>query len=117
MKITERDKDYLASILDHCDRIEAAVSRFGNTIEEYLKDADYRDAVMMNIFQIGEASNQLSEECKEALAEIPWNKVYGTRNRIAHAYIKVDDHIIWDVVTNDIPELKATIIKHVGNLD
>ena len=115
--ISERDKDYLASILDHCDRIESAVERFGATLEDYLKDADFRDVTMMNVFQIGEASNNLSEDCKELISEVPWGKIYGTRNRIAHAYLKVDDEIIWDVVVKDIPNLRKSITKRVGNLD
>ena len=115
--LSERDKDYLAGILDHCDRVEAAIMRFGDTLESFLSDADYRDVIMMNIFQIGEAVNCLSDECKETISEIHWHKIYGIRNRIAHAYLKVDDEIIWDAAINDIPVLKEMIIKHAGDLD
>ena len=114
--LSERDKDYLAGILDHCDRIEAAISRFGDTLEAFLADADFRDVVMMNIFQIGEGSNSLSDDCKEMISEIPWHKIYGIRNRIAHAYLKVDDEIIWDAAVNDVPALKEAIVSHVGDL-
>ena len=105
-RFSERDVDYLASILDHCDRVLDAKERFGNTFDEFERDADYRDSVMMNIFQIGEAANRLTDECKDKLSEVPWHQIYGTRNVIAHGYIKVDDAIIWNTILNDIPQLK-----------
>ena len=51
-KFSERDLDNLAAILDYCDRIDIIVKRFGNTIEQFRRDADFRDASMMNIFEI-----------------------------------------------------------------
>ncbi len=53
-ELSERDKDNLAAILDYCDRISSIVERFGNSFEKYSTDANYRDAVLMNVFQIGE---------------------------------------------------------------
>ena len=53
-ELSERDKDNLAAILDYCDRISSIVERFGDSFEKYGADADYRDAVLMNVFQIGE---------------------------------------------------------------
>ncbi len=47
----------------------------------------------MNVFQIGEASNRLSDECKENMSLIPWYEIYGTRNVIAHGYVKVKNEI------------------------
>ena len=113
-KISDRDMDNLAAILDYCDRINDIVERFGNTLEQYCGDADFRDAAMMNIFQIGEISNRLSDECKEELSAIPWNAIYGTRNIIAHGYVSVNDEIIWNVIEKDIPELQEEINNKTG---
>ena len=112
--INERDKDTLAAILDYCDRINNIVERFGKAKGIFLKDADFRDAAMMNIFQMGEASNRLSDECKEILCDIPWHEIYATRNVIAHGYVKVDDEIIWDVIVNDIPKVVKEINDKTG---
>ena len=108
-EFSDRDKDNLAAILDYCDRINSIVERFGNSFEKYNADADYRDAVLMNVFQIGEASNRISDECKEAMNTIPWHEIYGTRNVIAHGYVKVKNEIIWDIIERDIPLLKKEI--------
>ena len=105
----ERDTLYLLRISEYCERITEAVARFGNSFESFVFDADYRDVICMNIFQIGELANQLSEEFKESNDNLPWDQMYGIRNRLAHAYIKVDDKIIWDTVQYDIPKLKEKI--------
>ena len=112
--ISERDIDNLSAILDYCDRIHSITERFGNSYEQYRADADYQDAVMMNVFQIGEATNRLSDECKETLDMIPWHEIYGTRNVIAHGYVKVKDEIIWKIVERDIPILTKEITEKVG---
>ena len=115
-KFSERDIDYLNSILDHCDRIEQLKERFGDSFDVFANDPAYIDAALMNIFQIGELSNQLSDECREAFNETPWHQIYGTRNIIAHAYVKVDNTIIWNIIAYDIPRLKKEINKKTGIL-
>ena len=115
-QFSERDIDCLNAILDHCDRIEKLKERFGDSFEIFAKDPAYIDAALMNIFQIGELSNQLSDECREIFSETPWHQIYGTRNIIAHAYVKVDNMIIWNIISYDIPRLKKEINKKTGIL-
>ena len=109
MIIEDRDKSYLQRMLEYCERIEEAKQRFGTTFEQYIEDADYRDVVCMNIFQIGELANQISDETQNKLKDIPWAQMYAIRNILAHAYIKIDDKIVWDTIENDIPKLKERL--------
>ena len=108
-ELSGRDKDNLAAILDYCDRIISIVERFGSSFEQFNQDEDYRDAVLMNVFQIGEATNRLSDDCKEIMNSVPWHEIYGARNVIAHGYVKVKNEIIWEIVEEDIPLLKQEI--------
>jgi uncharacterized protein with HEPN domain len=41
--------------------------------------------------------------------EIPFAKIYGTRNRITHAYEEVDMGIVWNLVLYDVPALQPVI--------
>lgn len=107
--INPKDIDVLTRIHNHCIRIEDAQNRFGNTLEAFSNDADYQDVVNMNILQIGELSNDVSDETKAMLEDIPWRKIYGIRNIMAHAYIIVESKTIWETVVNDIPELKSRL--------
>ena len=107
--LRERDIDCLLRILDYCDRIEAFVDRFGREFTRYQKDDAYKDAIKMNLFQIGETVNNLSDECKEEMHDIPWHQMYGMRNVIAHGYESVREERIWYTVENDIPKLVEQI--------
>lgn len=64
------------------------------------------DACVFNLMQIGElAKQQLSEEAKESIKNIPWKQLYGMRNRIVHGYDGVNLNIVWETVKEDIPNL------------
>ena len=102
-RFSERDLDYLAAVLDHCDKIAALIKRFGESLEAY------QDALLMNIFQIGEAANKLSDDCINGLHGIPWHAIIGTRNVIAHGYIKINYEVIWNTAISDIPMLKKQL--------
>ena len=112
-RINERDTDVICGILDHCDRIEDIIQRIDCSWDEYSKDIVFKDAVKMNVFQIGELSNRLSDEFKENTQEIPWHKIYGIRNIIAHGYVMVDERIMWNTIIKDIPELKEKLLVFV----
>ena len=41
--------------------------------------------------------------------EIPFAKIYATRNRIKYAYEEVDVEIVWNLVLYDVPVLRPKI--------
>ena len=45
------------------------------------------------------------ERFKESHNQIPWNDVYGLRNRIVHDYGMVDLHMVYSTLVKDIPDL------------
>ena len=71
-------------------------------------------AVVKNIEIIGEASNLLTEEFKTDHPQTPWKMVTGMRNYIVHEYFQVDNTVIWDVVTHDLPELENQINSYLA---
>ena len=70
-------------------------------------------AVVKNIEIIGEASNLLTEEFKAGHPQTPWKMVTGMRNYIVHEYFQVDNTVIWDFVTHDLPEVENQIISYL----
>ena len=105
-KFDGRDIDNMCAILDFCDRVETIYHQMGKSYDEFVANELYRDALLMNILQIGETANRLSDECKEALHDLPWGEIIGTRNVIVHGYAQVDDRIIWNIVEHDVPILQ-----------
>ena len=68
------------------------------------------EAVAFNLMQIGElAKTALSDHAKPQIPSIPWQQLYGMRNRLLHGYAGVHMQIVWDTVAEDIPRLKADL--------
>ena len=106
MNVSERDRSILKHIVEYCDQIEMAIERFGDDFKIFDEDPVYRNAVSLCILQIGELVGILSEEFKAEHANIPWAQIKKMRNIVAHRYGTVDATITWDVVKEDIPDLK-----------
>ncbi|MCC6476860.1 DUF86 domain-containing protein [bacterium] len=107
-----RDLAYLHDIATSCERILAKTRN--QTLEQFLESDDVHDIVVLHFAVIGEAARKLSDETKERLAEVPWPKVVGMRNRIVHDYKRIDYEEVWKVVSTDIPELHRSVRRELG---
>lgn len=92
----------------------------GQLIAGYVKDtsepafsADIQkqDAVVRRLEIIGEATVHLSESTRQAIPELPFRKMRGMRNIVAHDYANVDLKIIWEVATMHVPEVCVILEK------
>ncbi len=66
------------------------------------------DAVVRNLEIIGEAAKHLPEEAKTLMPGVDWSKAAGFRDVIAHGYLGLDLHVIWDVVQTKLPLLSQS---------
>ena len=106
MKQHNRDESILLHIIEHCDRIKNSMQRFGSDFTTFRNDADLKDAVSMNLLQIGELAKKLSDEFLTATrAEMNWRAIIGMRNLFAHDYGSMDIERIWETAVNDITVL------------
>ena len=98
---------YLEHIQDQANYLIEA-SR-GLSKEAFLEDRTLILAFERSLEIIGEATAKLDASFKEKHSHIPWHKMRGLRNVVAHMYWEVDYDIIWQVVTVEIPVLKQHI--------
>ncbi len=54
---------------------------------------------------LGEAARGVSDEFRSSHPAIPWEDIIGMRHKIVHDYLAVDEDIVWEVVTTDLPSL------------
>ena len=47
----------------------------------------------------------MSAETRTALPSIPWHAIVGMRNRLIHAYFEVNNQMVWQTTTVEIPAL------------
>lgn len=77
-----------------------------------------RSAVERQFEIAGEALAQLSKMDRELAARVPdAANAIGFRNVLIHGYAKVDNAIVWQAATRDLPTLRSEIdalIKEFG---
>ena len=81
----------------------------GRTFEEYSSDLMLRSAVERQIEIIGEAARPVSEGFRSQHPEIPWSRITGQRNVLAHDYGEINHERLWQVATVHAPSLIAQI--------
>ncbi|MFB2978914.1 DUF86 domain-containing protein [Microseira sp. BLCC-F43] len=78
-----------------------------------MEDETLKRAYVRSIEVIGEAVKQLPNPLRQKYSAIDWRAIAGMRDRLIHNYFGVDYDIVWDVVTNKVPELNAEIRKMI----
>ena len=109
MKPSERDSIlYLEDIVLAMDRIQEYIT--GLDFRNFKWDHKTVDAVIRNFEIIGEASKNLSIAIKDKYSNVPWEEMYRLRNRISHEYFGIDSNLVWEILKNDLPELKDKVL-------
>lgn len=105
--MSPRDLVYVGHMLDMATK---AVSKTaGLAREAYDADENLRLALIHLVQVIGEAGRRVSREFSDDHPEIPWAKIIGMRHKVVHDYLGVDEDIVWQVVTEDLPKLVAAL--------
>lgn len=106
--MSEKDRGNLLAILDSCGKIQKYIDDIWDA-DAFFSNEKTFDAVLMNFVIIGEAVSRLSEGLKEEENQIPWNKIKGLRNIVAHDYFGVDAEEVWQIIKNNLPEFENDI--------
>ena len=59
---------------------------------------------------LGEAVKRLPDDLRARHPQLPWDKISGTRNYIAHGYDSVDYDVIWGVLDVEVGQLKESVL-------
>ncbi|NOX63794.1 MAG: DUF86 domain-containing protein [Chloroflexi bacterium] len=100
------DSERLRDMLDAIEKIESHVGEDRTAFEE---DELLQVWVIYHLQIIGEAASRLSDEVWERHPEIPWKQIVGMRHILVHHYFGIDLELVWQVVENDLPDLKLKI--------
>ena len=100
---------YLEHIIDAVNDIESFTK--GLTKSKFLKNKLRQSAVIRQLEIIGEASKNLPENFREKYSEVEWKKIAGTRDKIIHHYFGIDLNTVWDILKNDLSDLKRKILE------
>ena len=106
------EADQIGRLRDILEASRLIASYVRDTLEaDFRTNTQKQDAVIRRIEVIGEAAVHLSEETRRAIPELPFRKMRGMRNIVAHDYANVDLNIVWQVATIHVPEVSAVVEK------
>jgi len=89
----------------------------GKKREDLDQDTMFRLAAERAVEVIGEAASRLPESFREEHPELPWHRVIGMRNWLAHGYDAVDLDVLWDVLSQRLDELEEMIRAVIESLE
>jgi uncharacterized protein with HEPN domain len=101
------DRQRLLHILEAIDEIQRYTSN--TDLKGFLSNSMMRFACVKQIEIIGEAANTITTETKSIFTDLEWKQIIGMRHILVHEYFGVDFDLIWQVITNDLPELKEKV--------
>ena len=111
MPLNENDLSYLIDIIECIYDINEFTK--GIAFYEFEKDKMRKLAVERQLEIIGQAANKIAKETQDSLQNIPWGKIIGLRNRLAHDYGEILAERIWRISKNSIQEL----LKELENIN
>jgi uncharacterized protein with HEPN domain len=90
----------------------AAIAEFtsGKTLDDYRADRLLRSGVERQFEIIGEALAQLTKIDAPVAARIAdHQRIIGFRNVLIHAYSRVNDDAVWEIVLTKLPTLQREV--------
>ena len=107
------DRERLLDMLEAIQKIE----RYASDEAFSSQDENLVEVWMIHhLHIIGEAAARVSSELREKHSEVAWGGMIGMRHVLVHGYFETDKELVWRVVEQDIPKLKAQIEKILTQL-
>ena len=113
--MSKSEKEYIKHILDEINYLIDSSSEIAE--ERFMRDATLQRAYTRSLEVIGEAVKGLPEEFRSKYPDMDWKGMAGMRDRLIHHYFGVDYEIVWDVVKNEAPRLKAQLQEILAELE
>ena len=94
---------YVSDMLGFAEKIVLYTD--GLDQEKFVASGLNYDATVHNLILLGEAATHIPKSVCAFASEIDWRQIIGTRNRLVHGYIGINNDIVWDIIQNEIPML------------
>ena len=76
---------FCSKVIRYCNDLSAA---------QFAADDLVTDAVLRNLELLGEAAKQIPDSVRDRHPEVPWRRIAGLRDVLAHAYFGLEDETI-----------------------
>jgi uncharacterized protein with HEPN domain len=99
------------------DEIDSLANELaGLTFETYRERYGLRRTTERAIQIISEAARALPEELRARHPQAPWTDIIAIGNPLRHEYHRIDDRVLWETATADLPKLRPIILRMLEDL-
>jgi uncharacterized protein with HEPN domain len=81
----------------------------GMSQEQFFTNDLVVDAVLRNLELLGETAKQIPDDVRQLYPIVPWRRIAGLRDVLAHAYSGLEEGTIWQAMSQSIPALTAQL--------
>lgn len=105
-------RDWQLFIDDMIDACRNVIS-FTRDEEPGVLDSDphTRSALVRELFVLIEAAQHVPDEVRAQVPAIPWRKMTGLRDILAHDTFDLDSAILWDVAIHHVPQVLDELLR------
>ena len=98
---------FLHDMQSFCDKVIRYTA--GLSATQFADNELVYDAVLRNLELLGEAAKQIPNSVRLSYPDVPWRRIAGLRDVLAHAYFGLEEETIWQVVSTSIPNLRMQL--------
>ena len=106
--IINNDFNVIYHLDKHFNELNEEVSSIEN-YETFSRQLVFQKAIILDLIQIGENVNKLSDNLKSKLNKHDLRGIINFRNQLVHGYSNNDSLMIWNIIHTNIPTLIANI--------
>lgn len=111
---SDKNLIYILTVLEAIEKLKIYSKEFDNAHDFWLAENQlYFNASSNLLLAIGEETAKIDDELKEKFDKIPWNAIKDLRNRLAHDYRGSDPDILWQIINNELNQLKLTLMEMI----
>jgi uncharacterized protein with HEPN domain len=86
----------------------------GLRFETYRESYGLRRITERAIQIVSEAARALPEDLRARHPDAPWAEIIAIGNPLRHEYHRIDDKVLWETATVDLPALQPIILRMIA---
>jgi uncharacterized protein with HEPN domain len=86
----------------------------GLSFETYRESYGLRRITERAIQIVSEAARALPEDLRARHPDAPWAEIIAIGNPLRHEYHRIDDKVLWETATVDLPALQPIILRMIA---
>ena len=105
----DRTPALVADMLAACNELRSIAA--GSPLHVLVQDRLRCLATEKLFINLGEAARRVAAEAAAGVPGVPWGRIIGLRNILAHGYEQIDHEVLFRTVADEIPQV-AEALEH-----